>query len=176
MTTQNITRPARADEEFAQEIRAHHAHMVDELDRLTSALRDSAPEKRQEHHARLAQWFETVLVPHADEEEQTTYRVAGELPDGAPLIEAMVREHVLIKRLVALFGASDGAAAAAYARAAYEAFESHQRKENEIILPLLLAAPQVSLRDALGGGHGHQTGHDHAHHHCYRLRPGSRAP
>lgn len=75
----------------------------------------------------------------------------------------MVREHVLIKRLAALFGDSDGAAAAAYSRATYEAFESHQRKENEIILPLLIAASQVTLRDALGGGHSHQTGH--AHHH-----------
>jgi hypothetical protein len=173
MTTHDIPSPSaavdrnalsqRADEEFAQEIRTHHARMVDELDRLTAALRDSAPQAQQEHRARLARWFETVLVPHADEEEQTTYRAAGELPEGTLLIEAMVREHVLIKRLVALFGESEGAAAAAYSRAAYEAFESHQRKENEVILPLLITGSQGSLRDALGGGHGHQTGHGHTH-------------
>jgi hypothetical protein len=175
MTTQNIPSPSgatdrnnavgqRADEELAQEIRTHHAGMVDELDRLTVALRDSAAETQQEHRAMLAEWFETVLVPHADEEERTIYRAAGELPEGTLLIDAMVREHVLIKRLVTLFGESDGAAAAAYNRAAYEVFESHQRKENEIILPLLITS-QVSLRDALGGGHGHRAGHGHAHHH-----------
>jgi len=175
MTTQNIPSPAgatnrnalgnRADEEFAQEIRTHHAGMVDELDRLSAALRESPPETQQEHRARLAEWFETVLVPHADQEEQTIYRAAGELPEGTLLIDAMVREHVLIKRLVTLFGESDGAAAAAYSRAAYEVFESHQRKENEIILPLLITASQVSLRDVLGGGHDHRTAHGHAHHH-----------
>lgn len=91
MTTHTIPSPAAAtardalargaDEELAQQIRAHHAGMVDELDRLTSALRDSAPEAQQENRARLVEWFETVLVPHADEEEQTTYLAAGELPE-----------------------------------------------------------------------------------------------
>ncbi|WP_162529405.1 hemerythrin domain-containing protein [Segeticoccus rhizosphaerae] len=152
-----------ADEELAQQIRIHHAHMVDELDRLTAALRDAAPEVEQEVRGRLDEWFQEVLVPHADEEEQTTYHAASELPEGRLLVEAMVREHLLIKRLVALFGESEGVAAAAYGRAVYEAFESHQRKENEMILPLLLAAPGVSLADAVGGGHGHQTGHGHAH-------------
>jgi hypothetical protein len=79
----------------------------------------------------------------------------------------MVREHVLIKRLVALFGESQDAAAAAYARAVFEAFTSHQGKENDVILPLLVDAPHVALADVMGAS-GHQVGgheHAHAHHH-----------
>jgi hypothetical protein len=148
-----------ADEEIADEIRAHHAAMVADLDRLTATLRDATHESRPVEHHRLAEWFETVLVPHADEEEATTYHAAAELPEGTLLIEAMAREHVLIKRLVTLFADSDGEAAAAYGRAIFEAFESHQRKENEMILPLLVDAPEVSLADVLGHGHGHQDGH-----------------
>lgn len=154
-----------ADEELAAKIRAHHAAMVADLDRLTAALRDAAPEARQEAHDQLAEWFETVLVPHADEEEATTYHAAAELPEGALLIEAMVREHVLIKRLVALFAGSDGLTAATYGRAVYETFESHQRKENEVILPLLIGAPQVSLSEVVGHEHDHQTEHGRTHGH-----------
>jgi hypothetical protein len=154
-----------ADEEIAREVRAHHAAMAVELDRLTARLQDADPEAQPQARDRLTEWFKTVLVPHADEEERTTYRAAGELPQGALLIEAMVREHGLIKRLITLFEGSDGAAAAAYGRAVYEAFESHQRKENEVILPLLIDAPQVSLAAALGADLRHQTGHDRGHYH-----------
>jgi hypothetical protein len=155
----------QADEEFATEIRTHHAAMVADLDRLTAALRDAAPEAEPEAYDRLTEWFKTVLVPHADEEETTTYHAAADLPEGALLIEAMLREHALIKRLVALFSESDGVAAATYGRAVYETFESHQRKENEVILPLLLGAPQVSLADVTGHGHDHHSEHDQHHDH-----------
>jgi hypothetical protein len=152
----------RSDAEIAQQIRQHHAGMVADLDGLTATLRDAPTEEQGAARARLQAWFETVLVPHADEEEATTYRAAGELSEGRLLIEAMVREHLLIKRLVALFRESEAAAAAAYARAVLEAFTSHQGKENEVILPLLVAAPRVSLAAVMGGAHGHQVG-EHAH-------------
>lgn len=165
-TDPNSARDRVAEEEIAQHVRTHHAAMVAELDRLTAALRDAALGAREEAHRKVAEWFETVLVPHADEEEATTYRAAGELVEGRLLIAAMMREHTLIKRLVALFGASEPAAsaAAAYGRAVFEAFDSHQGKENDLILPLLVNAPQVSLLDVLGGAHGHQVGGDtHTH-------------
>jgi len=154
-----------ADLAASQEVQQHHAAMVAELDRLSAAVRDAAPTEHARAHARLVDWFETVLVPHADEEEATTYRVAGTLAEGHLLIDAMIREHVLIKRLVALFAASDGAAAGAYARAVHEAFRHHQDLENDLILPLLVDSPDVSLVAALGAAHGHQTGgHAHGHH------------
>jgi hypothetical protein len=149
-----------ADAEIAEHVREHHAAMVAELDRLTAALRDAAPAERAPARRSLEEWFENVLVPHADEEEATTYHAAQELPEGSLLIEAMVREHMLIKRLVAMFGASEGPAAAAYGRAVFEAFTNHQDKENDVILPLLVEAPHVSLVKVMGGAHGHQVGGD----------------
>ncbi|HEU4514987.1 MAG TPA: hemerythrin domain-containing protein [Nocardioidaceae bacterium] len=159
---------ARSDAQIADQVREHHAAMVTELDRLTARLRDAAPAEQETAHRNLEEWFETVLVPHAEEEEATTYHAAGELPEGRLLIEAMVREHILIKRLVGLFSASEAAAAAAYGRAVFEAFTNHQGKENDVILPLLVEAPHVSLVEVMGGAHGHQVGEHapgRAHHH-----------
>lgn len=153
------------EEEIAQHVRTHHAAMVAELDRLSAAVRDAAAGERAIAQGALGEWFQTVLVPHADEEEATTYRAAGGLPEGRLLIDAMMREHVLIKRLVALFAESEGAAAAAYGRAVFEAFDSHQRKENDVILPLLVNSPDVSLAEVMGEAHGHHQVGEHTHHH-----------
>lgn len=138
--------------------------MVDELGRLTAAVRDVEPELQRDARSRLAEWLQAVLVPHADEEERTIYHAAAQLPQGALLIDAMVREHVLIKRLVTLFEESDGAACAAYGRAIFETFESHQRKENEMILPLLSDAPRGPEDESAGSEHAHAVGAPgHAH-------------
>lgn len=155
--------PGTTDAEVAQRIREHHAAMVADLDRLTAVLRDAPTAGRDTARVQLQHWFATVLVPHADEEEVTTYRAAAGLAEGRLLIESMVREHVLIKRLVALVGENEGAAAAAYGRAVFEAFSSHQAKENDVVLPLLVDAPGISLADVIGEAHTHQLGeHGHA--------------
>jgi hypothetical protein len=166
-----------ADARLADDIRIHHSAMVTDLDRLSAALRDAGSDGDGERagaaRAALASWFADVLVPHADEEESTTYRAAAALPEGRLLIDSMVREHVLIKRLVGLFGTASVTAAAAYGRAVFEAFDSHQRKENEVILPLLVDSPAVSLVQVMGAAHGHQVdgpGHQHGHHHHERAR------
>ena len=61
--------------------------------------------------------------------------------------------------------AHDPAAAGAFARALFDTFDSHQRKENEIILPLLVESDTVSLTEVMAGAHGHDHGHAHAHDH-----------
>lgn len=134
------------DEKGAEEIRRHHAAMVADLDRLSA---DFAARPDDEAAASALQdWFRDVLVPHAAEEEVTTYAAAAQLAEGRLLIDAMTREHVLIRRLVELVGTSaKPAVAAAYGRAVFETFDSHQRKENEIILPLLIG--------------GHVPAHEH---------------
>lgn len=120
----------------AKEIRIHHSAMVADLDRLSAGFVARPDEARRDE---LLVWFRDVLVPHAEGEENTTYAAAARLPEGRLLIDAMVREHVLIRRLVEFVATTrDPVAAAAYGRAVYETFRSHQDKENDVILPLLL--------------------------------------
>jgi hypothetical protein len=57
--------------------------------------------------------------------------------------------------------AVDPLVAGAYGRMLFDIFDSHQRKENDIILPLLVASDQVSLAEVMAGGHAHDHAHDH---------------
>ena len=144
------------NETVAEHLRQHHAHMVAELDRLASALRASALEGRDSSQARaeLVTWTEEVLEPHAEEEEHGTYAAAARLPGGALLIDAMLREHELIRSMADSVRTIDPPlAAAAWGRALSATFNSHQAKENEIILPLLVSSDAVDLT-ALLGHHG----------------------
>jgi len=148
------------DAALAEELKQNHARMVADLDRLSAQFSAATGSDSAAARGALARWIEHVLVPHAEEEEQTSYRAAGELPAGRLLIDAMVIEHALIRRLAALFAeAANPVVAATYGRTVFEVFESHQRKENEIILPLLVAEDSVSLVEVMSAAHGHH--HDH---------------
>jgi hypothetical protein len=147
------------DAALAENLKEHHSAMVTELDRLSSALlRPIDDPAAGSARTALSEWLATVLMPHAAEEQKTSYRAADQLPAGHPLITAMLMEHVLIGRLVELFESAPHAeAAAAYARALFEVFECHQRVENHIIFPMLVDDPSVSLVQVM-------SGHAHEHH------------
>ena len=151
-----------ADGALAEELKAHHAMMVADLDRLSTVLATAAAagDDVTEPRTALTEWIRDVLVPHAEEEEQTTYRAAGELSEGRLLIASMLAEHVLIRRVASLLvAAQDPAEAGAYGRALFQIFHSHQRKENEMILPLLVDEDTVSLAAVMSTAHGHGHGH-----------------
>lgn len=150
------------DAAVAEELRAHHAVMIGELDRLTATLADAAAtgEGAGEAVQALEEWIAGTLVPHADEEEATTYAAAAALPEGEPLIRSMLAEHELIKLTARhLSEAGTPIAAATYGRVLFDIFDSHQRKENDIILPLLVRSEAVSLSALMGSAHHH----DHHH-------------
>ena len=157
------------DVALADELKAHHAVMIRELGRLTGDLADAAASGGDAVEARraLEHWIRDVLVPHAAEEEATTYSAASALPEGRLLIRSMLAEHVLIRHVAGRVSAASGPVeAAAYGRVLFDIFDSHQRKENDIILPLLVDSDAVSLTEVMGGhehGHDHGHGHDHAH-------------
>jgi uncharacterized protein (DUF2249 family) len=66
----------------------------------------------------------------------------------------MLGEHEIIARLVRqLSDAADAVQTAATAYALQEIFESHLSKENELVLPLLVSTPGVSVVDLLGDVH-----------------------
>ena len=102
--------------------------------------------KSSQARAELVTWTEEVLEPHAEEEEHGTYAAAARLPGGALLIDAMLREHELIRSMADSVRTIDPPlAAAAWGRALSATFNSHQAKENDIILPLLVSSDAVDL-------------------------------
>jgi hypothetical protein len=161
------------DAAVADELRAHHAIMIGDLHRLTAELFAAASTGDDSSAAKheLVQWITGVLIPHAEEEEATTYAACGELSQGRLLIESMLAEHVLIRQTAAgMSEAKDPLVAATYGRVLFDIFDSHQRKENDIVLPLLVASADVSLAEVMAGAHGHEHAHDHggAHDHGHR--------
>lgn len=159
-----------SDSAAVEAVKQHHAQMSGTLTGLVTGVLD-APDDTSALRARdaLVRWAENDLVPHARAEESAMYPLAHADERGTLLVEAMLAEHVLIVGLVGrLATATSQVSAAADARALAVTFESHLAKENDQILPLLAAKPDVSLAGALegmhellGGHEHHDAGHDH---------------
>ncbi|MDP3892394.1 DUF2249 domain-containing protein [Nocardioides sp.] len=149
---------SEADARAAEAVELHHARMAGELAMkaasLAAAARAARPADSEEARLDLVRWCRDELVPHALAEESTMYRAAGSMPRARLLVEAMLVEHQRIIGLVdRLDTTSEPVAAAALARALRELFEAHLAKENDQILPLLLASPDVAVAELLGGMH-----------------------
>lgn len=160
-----------ADGQAAEAVEQHHAEMAGALAARVEALVGAAAggDKTAAETARadLAGWCERELVPHALAEERTMYPAAQAKPEGRLLVEGMLGEHRTIVGLVQLVATTaDPVRAAAAAKALQVAFESHLAKENELVLPLLVSAPDVSVAQLLGGMHellgaGEEQGRGH---------------
>lgn len=151
MTQTTTTSSDERDLQEAEHIRRHHAHLVAELDGLTRAFHEADDADTDRDRAAVATFLDDSLLPHARGEEETIYRAAAGLESGAPLVDALVREHQLIQQMVSAFGSSSPADARVWGLAISETFRSHQAKEDEVVVPLLLAAPGVSLVEAHAG-------------------------
>ena len=167
---------SEADARAAEAVEQHHAQMagalaarVEALVSAAAARDDQAAGKARED---LVSWCEHELMPHALAEEKAMYPAAQGKPEGRLLVEGMLGEHQVIAGLVQLLGVTaEPVRAAAAAKALQVAFENHLAKENELVLPLLVSAPDVSVAELLGGmhellgggGHHHGSGHDHDH-------------
>ena len=163
-----------ADARAAEAVEQHHAQMAGTLAVRVEALLGAAAAGDQERagaaRAELVSWCERELVPHALAEEKTMYPAAQAKPEGRLLVEGMLAEHTAIVGLVKEVAESaDLVRAAAAAKALQVMFDSHLAKENELVLPLLVAAADVSVAELLGGMHellgGEEAGHDHGHDH-----------
>jgi uncharacterized protein (DUF2249 family) len=146
------------DAKAAEAIEQHHARMAGALalrvESLSAAARARREEEIDEVRAGLVDWCRSELVPHALAEEETLYGAARARPEARLLVEALLAEHrVLVGLVDDLERASDPVLAAELARALRILFESHLAKENDQLLPLLVAAPDVSVAALLGGMH-----------------------
>jgi uncharacterized protein (DUF2249 family) len=146
-----------ADARAAEAVEQHHAQLAGTLALKVESLAAVARAGRPLDHevrADLVGWCRDELVPHALAEETTLYAAAAERPEARLLVEAMLAEHRVIVGLVEdLERVSDAVDAATLARALRAVFEVHLAKENDQVLPLLVAAPDVSVADLLGGMH-----------------------
>ena len=147
-----------ADATAADAVVQHHAQMAGMLAVAVERL-VTAASRRNEATALAARddlvaWCRADLVPHALAEEKAMYPAARAMLEGRLLVDGMLAEHGAITGLVdEIGGTEDLVRAAAAARALLVMFESHLGKENDLVLPLLTAAPDVSVAELLGGMH-----------------------
>ena len=155
-----------ADARAAEAVEHHHARMAGALalqaERLAARARAGREAAAAQARDELVRWCHAELLPHAAAEEGTLYRAAAERAEGRLLVAAMSAEHETIRRHVDGLTAAGGAVDAAVAAGALRAvFDTHLAKENDQVLPLLVAAPDVSVAALLGGMHellGEPTG------------------
>jgi len=149
---------ATAGARAAQAVVRHHAELAAALTGHVTALFEAASigssRSTWQRRDQLTAWLHAELLPHAAAEEAVLYPAAAAQPDGRLLVDGMMSEHQAITTLVTeLQAASTPVGAAAAARALSALFAVHLAKENELILPLLLEAEQVSLAGLLDGMH-----------------------
>ncbi|NES15105.1 MULTISPECIES: DUF2249 domain-containing protein [Micromonospora] len=147
-----------ADRAAARAVVGHHAQLAAALDEhvhnlLTAAGQDDTGRADQVRDD-LVSWLRDELLPHAHAEETALYPVAAQRPEATLLIRGMQAEHRAITDLVvALEAAEEPVRAAAAAQALAAVLAVHLIKENELVVPLLVDAADVSLATLLDGMH-----------------------
>jgi uncharacterized protein (DUF2249 family) len=159
-----------ADVAAATAVEQHHAQLAGSLALRVEGVVAAAAARNDavalQARADLVIWCNDELVPHALAEEKAMYPHAQARTEGRLLVEGMLGEHDVIRGLVSeLANAADPVRASAAARALQAVFDTHLAKENELILPLLVAASDVSLADILNGMHELLGGDEHDHDH-----------
>jgi iron-sulfur cluster repair protein YtfE (RIC family) len=158
-----------ADRRAAEAVVRHHAQLAETLATHTAQLLDAAErgdaQRIREVREDLVKWLHADLLPHAHAEESTLYREAAARPEGALLVDGMVNEHHAITALIQeLENATAPVRVAAAARALDAMFVSHLGKENDLVVPLLVQAPDVSVAALLEGMHELIGEHGHGDH------------
>ncbi len=145
----------RADADAAERVVAHHAQMAGRVAALVGTLaRTDSADAAIEARNRLVTWAREELLPHAAAEEDTLYSAGGQLPELRLLVRAMGAEHERITALVEALARAETPAAAVAAAGGLEAvLDVHLHKENELLLPVLVEAPSVSVAGLLAGMH-----------------------
>lgn len=141
-----------ADSRALETLVQQHAELVGGLSVRTAAL--LAAVRRGEGwagaRAALVAWDRTELLPHGEAEEAVLYPVARQVSALEPLARALSHEHALLGDLVdRLTSADDGPTALLHAGAAQTLLETHLAKENDLLLPAMVAAHDTSIAQVL---------------------------
>lgn len=164
-----IVATTSADAEAAETVKNHHAELAGHLHALTDAMLSAAERGTDFEAARAAaaEFLTGELLPHAAAEEERLYPAAANTERAGPLIESMIAVHRILAGLVDRVRTEPSPLRAAAAGHALRVmFEAHLVDENDRILPIVAADPDVSLAEALGGMHellGDQHGGEAGH-------------
>ena len=147
--------------EAYEAILEHHERLGEELaaraDAVSGAVADGQPYGAAV--AGLVAYLAEEVLPHAAAEEKTIYPAATRA-GLAGTVEEMLVEHVTLSALGARVASlTDGKAAAEQAQQVARLFTAHAAKENNLLLPALLADTSVDLAGLLARMHG-GAGHD----------------
>ena len=149
------TAPPAGAAETIEAIKSHHAQLSDEFARATLAVRDAVERLAPVGGARddLLSFITAEVLPHAAAEEATLYGAGEAHASTALLVQGMIAEHRVIKRLTdELAAATTPAQTVGAAAAVHAVFEAHLTKENDQLLPALVAEG-VDIAAMLEGMH-----------------------
>lgn len=147
-----VTQPEALDAMLAHH-RALDAAVRARVDRFIGA--DAGGTEAARAAAELVAYLAGEVLPHAQAEEQTVYRVARAHQDLVATLDQMVSEHHTLAAATArLADAPDSAGAPAEAEQLASLFSAHVATENEVVLPALVADPAVDLGVVLDEMHG----------------------
>src|SRR5690348_15600066 len=122
-------------------MRTHHRVLSEQLSIRAAAVSEAVTAGRP-HQAAVASVVAYLarVLPHAAAEEQAIYPAAA-LHGGliGTVNEMLAEHHTLSAAAGVLTGLADGTAAAGQARQIAELFAAHAARENDVLLPALLA-------------------------------------
>lgn len=144
-----------ADAEAVETIMNHHAHLAAQVAVLTDAMLSAAERGDDFEPPRAAAvvFLTDELLPHAAAEEQRLYPAATRTERARPLVESMIAVHRIIGALIERIRTEPPVRAAACGHALRVLFDAHLVDENERILPIVAADPEVSLVEVTHGMH-----------------------
>ncbi|GJF11858.1 hypothetical protein NGTWS0302_11240 [Mycolicibacterium cyprinidarum] len=155
-----------ADAEAVEAIKNHHAELAGHVATLTEAMLSAAERGSDIEAPRTAAvaFLTGELMPHAVAEEEHLYPAAARTDRARLLIESMIAAHHVIGALVEQIRSEPSPVrAAAAANTLRVLFEAHLADENDRILAVVAADPDISLAEVTHGMHellgGHSGGH-----------------
>ena len=134
-----------------QTMLAHHRALGEGVGRRVAQVGTAAEDGRFEPAvAELVAYLADEVLPHAVAEEHTVYQAARVRPELEETVNGMIDEHrhlsAAVERLAKVDSGDD---ARAQAEAIGSFFTGHVAKENDLILPVLDADPNVDLAGLL---------------------------
>ena len=143
---------AITESEAFEAMLTHHRTLVEHVGIRVAALTGAVAAGRPHEAAaaELVAYLADEVLSHALAEEHTIYPVAGTRAELAATVTEMIGEHrALASAIERLANAPSGPESAQQGAAIAALFAAHVAKENELLLPALLADEEVNLAQLL---------------------------